>query len=259
MYLFELKANRKFTFGWLATLIGITLIYMSFYTTFNVDIENFINLMKTLPETIRDLMGMDPNTIGSIMGYYTFIFTFILIAGSIEALILGLSILSKEIREKTADFLLSKPISRIKIVTSKILSSLTIILGTNIICFIGFYFILLIFADTSINFNTYTLITLVLLLMQLLFYTFGLLLSVIIPKIKNTLPIALGIIFGLYFLGNFTADNLRIFMPFKYFPLPNILLDIKYELKYLYITLSIIVISAGLTYLIYKKKDIPSV
>lgn len=259
IYLYELKANRKFAIAWLAAIIGIVLFLSAFYPMFYKDMNDFTKLINNLPSNVRLVLGMNTRTITTILGYYAFILTLLLIFASIEAMILGLSILSKEIRERTADFLLSKPVSRIKIVTSKILSSITLLVSSNIIYFISFYMILSAFSNKSFNIETYILLTLIVLFIQIIFFSLGIFLSVIMPKIKAILPISLGTAFGLYMLGIFSSENLRVLMPFKYFNITYILLKNSYELKYLYISMFIIIIFISLTYIIYKNKDIDAV
>ena len=259
IYLYELKANRRFAITWLIAILSIVFIVTSFFPIFSKDMADFLNIINNLPENIRIAMGMNPETIGSILGYYAFILTFVYILGGIEAMILGLSILSKEIRQKTADFLLTKPVSRIKIVTSKMLACLTLIIVSNIICFIGFYLSLLLFANTHFDFQTYTLLTLTILFIQLIFFAVGTLLSVIMSKVKAALSISLGVVCGVYLLSTFTDEKLRAFMPFKYFDITQILLKASYELKYILISLIIVVVSITLTFIIYKKKDIQAV
>jgi ABC-2 type transport system permease protein len=259
IYLHELRSTYKNALIWLVSIIVLTLFLTAFYPTFSKGMDDFVDVLNNLPEAMRIAFGLNPDTMGTILGYFAFMMTFVYICASIQAMIMGLSSLSKEIREKTADFLLSKPVSRSKVVTSKILSSLTIILASNIIYLIVFYLILLSFADKSFAFDTYLLLTLATLFLQLIFFALGTLLSVIIPKIKTALPMSLGIVFGIYLLSTFTGDKLEYFMPFKYFEVTEILLKNRYELKFMLITIIFIFVSICATYIIYKKKDIPAV
>jgi ABC-2 type transport system permease protein len=259
IYLHELKSYFKSSLGWLIAILSVVFIYALFYPTFSKDMDGFSKLISSLPEPVVNAFGFHSNTIGSILGYYTFMMTFVLILGSIQTMILGLSILSKEIREKTADFLLSKPVSRSKVINSKLLASLTILFVSNVIYFITFYLILLSFADNQFAFKTYTLLTLIIIIIQLIFFALGMFLSVIIPKIKSVLPISMGIVFGFYLLGTFIGDKMRVLLPFQYFKPADVLLKGNYESKYLIISMLVITISLILTYIIYKKKDIHAV
>jgi ABC-2 type transport system permease protein len=259
IYLYELKAHRRFAITWIVTLLLLVFILCSFFPIFNKDMATFLDIIRNMPEGIRKSFGMNPDTIGSILGYYAFTLTFIYICSGIEAMILGLSILSKEIRERTADFLLSKPVSRESILASKVLSSLTLIIITNIICFIGFYFSLLMFTNTHFSFKTYALLTFTIFFIQIIFLCIGLLLSVIIPKVKAILSISLGTVCGVYLLSTFTDETLRVLMPFKYFDIAQILLKANYDIKYIIVSLLIVLISVYLTCVVYKRRDIDAV
>lgn len=259
MYLFELKQNRKFAINWFLIIIVLFLFLLSFYPIFNKEMDDFISIINNLPESMKIAFGFNPDTIGSILGYYAFALIFIYLCAAIESMILGLSGLSKEIRMKTADFLLSKPVSRSRIVTSKILSSITIIFISTFIYFILFYIGLLVFSSSSFSFETYLLLTGTILFISIIFFSIGTLLSVIIPRIKAITSLSLGLVFGLYLLSTFGDDKLRFILPFKYFDATNILLGKGYEFKYVLISFFVVLISIIGTYLIYNKNDIHTV
>lgn len=260
VYLHELKANRKFALIWLIVILCISLLMISFYPTISKDIDFFVKMMDNYPKSIRDAFGMNLDIMGSVLGYYaSFPLTLLLICGSMEAMIIGVSILSKETRDKTADFLFTKPLSRTKIITAKILAVVTLIVITNIIFLASAYIILLSFASVPFAFDIFVLLTLKIFLIQLLFFTIGMLISVILPKVKSPLPISMGVVFGFYALSTFGDVKMQLLMPFKYFDSIYILENAQYELKYIIATFLVIVISTALTYVIYKKKDIHSV
>jgi ABC-2 type transport system permease protein len=260
MYWYELKANLKLSLIWLIAILGIVFLISSMYPIFSKDIDAFFQIISNLPDAVKTAMGINADNLSSILGYYSsFALNIILLCGSLEAMILGISILSKEIRERTADFLFAKPVSRLNIMASKILSSLTLILISNILFFICSYVFLAIFSNTTVPLSSFTLLTLVLLFLQLIFFTLGIFVSVILPKVKAVLPISMGVVFGVYMLSAFSPENLRLLLPFKYFDLSYILLNSKYETKYLIATFLIIILLTLVTSIIYKKKDIHTV
>ena len=260
VYFHELKANRIFVVIWLVVMLCLGFIMTSFYPTIESDIDAFIKIMENYPESIRAAFGMNLKTMDSVVGYYSsFPLTFLLICSAIEAMILGVSILSKEVRDKTADFLFTKPISRFYIVTAKMKAAVTLLLGSNIILFICMYFIVLGFSNNNFEFNTFFLLTLTLFIIQLIFLSLGMLISVIPSKIKSPLPISMGVVFGLYALSTFADDKMRFFIPFKYFDSAYILNNVSYEFTYLILTSIILLVSTIMTYVIYLKKDIHSV
>jgi ABC-2 type transport system permease protein len=260
VYLYELKANRKFITTWLIVILSIGLVMLSFYPTIFKDMDAFIKMMENYPKNIRDAFGMNLNTMGSLLGYYSsFPLTFITICAAMEATILGVSILSKEIRDKTADFLFTKPLSRMKIITSKLLASISLLALSNLILIFGAYLLLLMFSKTSFSFSVFLLLTSAVFIIQLVFFAIGILVSVLLPKVKAPISISMAIVFGFYALGVIVDEKMRLINPFKYFDSVYIIENTSYELKYLLATFVVIVSSTVLTYIIYKKKDIHSV
>lgn len=90
----------------------------------------------------------------------------------------------------------------------------------------------------------------------------GLFLSVVIRKIKNVLPLALGIVFGFAVLQmlnqSLTDPVLAYFTPFAYFDIARIITAKAYETAYVLSDAVLSVFFILLTFIIYQHKDIPS-
>jgi ABC-2 type transport system permease protein len=260
IYLHELKANRKFALTWLIILLSVAALMIFMYISIGKDIDVFKKILSNYPPSLRNAFGINIDLLGSALGYYSsFVLTIVVVSSAIESMILGLSILSKEIREKTADFLYSKPITRNQIITSKILASITLLVSSNIIYVIGLFFVLLSVSTVAFDLGTFMLLAFIPLFVQLIFFSLGIFVSAAMSKIKAVLPISMGIVFGFYMLNTFADEKLRIINPFKYFDAKYILNNSKYEFEYIILTFSIITILTALTYIIYRKKDIHSV
>ncbi|MDF2506094.1 MAG: hypothetical protein K0R06_3589, partial [Clostridium sp.] len=141
------------------------------------------------------------DNITSILGFYSMIFSFITLCGAIQAMNIGVSILSKESRERTADFLLVKPVSRAAIVSSKLLAALTMLLVTNVIYYAGASMVANIVKTSNYSNKLFFMISLTLLFIQLIFLAIGVFVSVFFTKLKSVLPISLGVVFGFYIIG----------------------------------------------------------
>jgi ABC-2 type transport system permease protein len=264
IYGYELKSLRKSTFIWICALIALAALYISIYPSMAKDANDFKALLENYPASVRAILGINLDTITSILGFYAMIFSFIVLCGAIQAMNLGVSILSKESRERTADFLLVKPVSRSTIITAKLLAAFTTIVMTNIIfCIITTLMANMVKSD---DFSTtlFLMINLTLFFIQIIFIAIGMFVSVFFQKIKTILPISLGIVFGFYLIGALLAidknsDIARFISPFKYFDIPYILEHESYEVPYLLLSAVIILICIVATYIIYNKKDIHAV
>ena len=91
----------------------------------------------------------------------------------------------------------------------------------------------------------------------------GVILSVVIPKIRSVLPISLGTVFAFFIisaLASTTQDEaLRYITPFEYFDLAYIVRHSSYESSFFIVAVAFIVASITVSYFIYIKKDIHGV
>jgi|GEM_PF-108664 len=264
MYLHELKSLRKSAFIWTCVLIALAALFLSIYPGMASDAADFKKLLSGYPAPVRAMLGINLDYITSILGFYSMIFSFIILCGAIQAMNLGVSILSKESRERTADFLLVKPVSRSAIVSAKLLAAFTTILATDIVFFVVSYFIANGIKTADFNGKLFFMINLTLLFIQLIFIAIGVLVSVFFNKLKSVLPISLGLVIGLYMIGAVFAtskndDVARFISPFKYFDITYIIKNASYETQYLITSAVIIIAAIAATFIIYIKKDIHAV
>jgi ABC-2 type transport system permease protein len=264
MFLQELKSLRKSLLIWACSLIALSALFLFIYPSMVSDAAEFKKLLSGYPEPIRAALGINLDYITSLLGFYSMIFSFITLGGAIQGMNLGVSVLSKEVRERTADFLLVKPVSRTSIITAKLLAAITAIIITDII-FFGVTLLIANSVKTSdYDAKLFFMVNLTLLFLQLIFLALGAVVSVFFKKIKSVLPISLGVVFGLYMIGVFVAagkdtDAVRYISPFKYFDVIYIIKNASYETSFVATSAVIIVISIVTSYMIYIRKDIHAV
>lgn len=264
IYLNELKSLRKSAIIWVGSMFALALLFLSIYPTVADDAADFKLLLTNYPASIREMLGINLDYITSLVGFYSMIFSFIILCGAIQAMNLGVSILSREVRERTADFLLVKPVSRSVIISAKLLAAFTIILFTNIVYFAFTMTTANIVKTEDYNNKTFFLINLTMLFVQFIFLAIGLVISVFFRKIKTVLPISLGVVFGIYIAGALLATgkdgkSLRFLSPFQYFDLTYIIKHSGYETGYLVLSAVIVVVCIAVSYVVYNRKDIHAV
>jgi ABC-2 type transport system permease protein len=264
IFRYEMKSLRKSMMIWTLSMLALAALYLSIYPGMAKDAGDFKELLAGYPATVRAMLGINLDLITSLLGFYSMIFSFIILCGAIQAMNLGVSILSKESRERTADFLLVKPVSRTTIVSAKLAAALTTIVITNII-FISLSTLMANLAKTEdFSIKLFCMINLTMFFVQIIFIAIGMVVSVFFKKIKNVLPISLGFVFGFYLIGALlvtdSGDKVeRILSPFKYFDNTYIIQNGNYEPFYLLIGAAIVVVSIAVSYIIYNKKDIHAV
>ena len=262
MYLHELKSLRRSTLTWTCVMIALAALYFSIYPSIAADAADFKHLLSGYPASVRAALGISIDNIATLLGFYSMIFSFITLFGAIQAMNLGVSILSKEARERTADFLLVKPVSRQAIVSAKLLAALTMLLASNLV----YYLAVSVFASlvkTAYSVKLFFLINLTLLFIQLIFLAIGLVISVFFTRLKSVLPLSLGVVFGFYIIGALIATGNsrweRFISPFKYFDVTFILKNAGFEVSYLITGAVIVVLAIAASYVIYVQKDIHAV
>jgi ABC-2 type transport system permease protein len=263
IFFHELRACRKSTIIWTLSLIGIMVLYMSIFPSFAKDTEEFTKILQGYPEGVRRALGLNLGNFFTILGFYCFPLTFITLCGAIQAMNLGTSIISKEVREKTADFLLTKPVTRSALLTAKLAAVFTSIVITNIVYIAAASLMVNQVKTEDYSYQLFLFLSLTLFFVQLIFLAIGIIFSVIIPRIKSVLAVSLPTVFAFYFLGMLSTSSdeeaKRFLSPFKYFDTSYIMKHSGYETPYLATSAAIIVIAVAASFLIYARKDIHAV
>ncbi len=258
----ELKRNLKSLIIWCIVLSGLILLTLSIFPQFAQQQKEMTKLLEAYPESIKKAFGMNELNMGDLMGFYGVeIYMMTTLLGSIYSAILASNILAKEENEKTIEFLLSKPITRSKIVTEKLLAVLVNILIFNgvstIASIIGFQFA----KDPDVPTDTFSLLIVATILLHLTFGAIAFMLSSIMKKTRNILSISLGIVLVAYFMNVLSGvsedlEVLKYFSPFKYVDAASIINNNELDPLYIFIMAAVILISIFTAYMVYRKKDI---
>ncbi|MDF2673479.1 MAG: transporter permease [Clostridiales bacterium] len=262
MYLHEIKSYRKSTITWTCSMVCLAIFFLSMFPAFSKDAEDFMKLIQAYPEEVRKAFGIGSN-ITSFFGFYSYVFFYIVLCGAIQAMNLGISIISKEVRQKTADFLLTKPVTRKQIVTSKLLAVLTSLIATNIIFIICAGIMSSIVKTQEFSMKIFILISITMFFVQLIFMTMGVFISLILPKIRSVIGVSLGVVFSFFIIsmfGSIIGDKaVRYITPFKYFDTTYIIKNSGYETQFVVIGIVFVAVATIASYIIYMKKDIHAV
>lgn len=263
MFLHELKSYRKSTFIWTCSLAALIILFLSLYPAFTTDVASVKKLLGGLPEGIRKAFGIVLDNFFTLIGFYSYIFTYVVLCGSIQAMNLGTSIVSKEVRENTADFLLTKPVSRRKIMTAKLLAIVSSLAITDVIYLIVAGIMVSAVKSGPYSMKIFLMISATLFFVQIIFLALGVLVSVIVPKIRSVLPISLGTVFGFYILNlldSLVGDKaMRYVIPFLYYDSAYIIKNASYETIFIIIEIVFIITAIAASYLVYSKKDIHAI
>lgn len=266
IYFKELKHHRTSFIIWCLSFIILILLDMAFYPILMKD--DMIKQMSTLFENpfMKGLMsafGVSLDVLTNVLGYYAARNTmFILLLGGFFSILLAGKILSQEEHEKTAEFLLTKPVTRSEVIWSKLAAFFSLLVTLNIIILItGFISIEIFKGDSEYSLAAYFIHTFYSFLLMLTFGAVGLFLSLWIKRGRPTTNISIGIILGGFFIdaaSKITAslDKIGYLSPFKY--VDSSVLSPNYGLMWwrllYFVGISLLLIT--LTFIVYKKKDI---
>jgi ABC-2 type transport system permease protein len=238
-------------------------MFMTIYPAFSHDVEASRKLLEQFPPVVRAMFGLSLSAFFTFLGFYAYAFTYITLVGAIQAMNLGLSLLSKEDSSKTTDFLLSKPVTRTKIFFAKLAASLTMLTITIIIFTVMTFIFAKLFGAGDFDLKKYLVLNLIFFVIQLWFLALGIIVSQLLHKIRSVVSISLGFVFSFFVVGLVGAvigvDKVRYLTPFKYFDYLKYVASGKYDLKYMVLAAVAIIIAIVTGYLIYNRRDARSV
>ena len=218
-----------------------------------------VNDMFSSMGSFTAAFGMDQLNFGTLIGFYAVEGGNILgIGGAFFAAIVGISVLMKEERDRTAEFLLTHPVSRIKVITEKLMSTFAIILILNAVVFVCSVASILMI-DEEMFWKELILFHLAYLLLQLEIAGICFGLSAFIKRAGIGIGIGIaGLMYLLNIVANISesAKFLKYITPFGYTEGSDIINNGRITVEYLIPGMLLMVAGIVIGYLKYNKKDI---
>jgi ABC-2 type transport system permease protein len=264
IYRHEFRARLNSVIIWSIALVAIIIIFSSIYSSFADQAALLNETMSKFPPALLAAFGLNQVDLSTVLGYYSFIFLFAQLCLAIQAGNYGFGLVSVEENELTADFLLSKPVSRMQILNSKLLAALTCLVITNLVVWASSFISLELFRGGR-NYDTRTLVLLLLtlLIFQLFFLSLGLVISLLVKRVRSVTPYSLGLAFGMYVLSAFSGlegvSYLEYVTAFKHFDANYIILHVSWNTPLVLLNVAVIVVSLVASYWLYIRRDIPAV
>ena len=260
----ELKMSWRSVIAWCVALAALIFIYGSLFSSFAKDAALLNQMMANFPPALLTAFGMNGLDLSTVLGYFSLVFLFAQLCLAIQAANTGFSLVSVEEREWTADFLLAKPVGRAQILTSKLLAALAALTITNAAVWIITFACLNLFkGDRSYDAKPLVLLLLSIIVFQLFFLAVGLLISLLVKRIRSVTPYAMALAFGMYVLsvfGDMLGESvLEKITPFKHFEPRYIIAHGAYNAPLALISVLVIVIALAASYVLYQRRDMPLV
>ena len=254
----ELKRGRTSLLVWSLAIGGMIVACMLMFPEMKKQVDEMDAVFSSLG-SFTAAFGLDRVSLGDPMGFYGIEGGNILgLGGGFFAALLGISALANEEKNRTAEFLLTHPISRTQIVFEKWLAIVAqlILLNTIIIIFAMSSFWVI---NESISWQSFWLLHSAFFIMQLEIACICFALSAFIAR--GGLGIGLGLTGFFYFislLANLTeqASFLRYFSPFSYAEAASIIAETSIDLELLVLAGAVMLFTTAITFWQYNRKDI---
>jgi len=264
IFLHELRANLRSIIVWSLSLIALVVFFFSLFQSMADQAVIANQLMEKFPTQLKEAFGLGRTDLSTVLGFYALLVLFIELCIAIQGGNIGFGLVSIEESERTADFLLTRPVRRSTVLTSKLLAALATLLITNVI--VDATTVICITAvkgDRTYDAGVLALLMVGMFIFQLFFMAVGVMISLIVKRVHNVTPFSLGMAFGAYvlnaFSGIFGDVKLEYITPFKHFDPNYIVQHSAFDTRLVIINVAVTVIAVVVSYWLYIRRDIPAV
>ncbi len=264
IYRHEFRTRLKSVVIWSLAVTLLLGFYFSLFPVFADQAALMNQMLAKFPPEMRAAFGLDRMDLSTVLGFYSFIFLFAQLCLAIQASNYGFGLVSIEESELTADFLLSKPVSRTQVLTSKLLAALTSLTITNGVVWLSSFAAISLFrGEREYELRPLLLLLLSIVIFQLFFLSVGLVVSLLVKRVRSVTPYALGLGFGAYvlsaFSGVFGVVALELITPFKHIDAAYIVQHGAYDTPLVLLNTAVSLVSLAASYWLYVRRDIPAV
>ncbi len=256
----ELRANAKSLLIWSVVMVIFIIMMVSEFSAYYNNPE-MADILDAMPEAMMQAFSLSGNNLTTPSGFISLASIYFYLVLGVFAVLLGSNIISKEERDKTAEFFLTLPISREQVILSKWIAA---IINCAVISTVTGLAIIVTMLKYDIDSDFYQFIFLLMFavfMVQMIFLSIGMLLSSVLKRYKASGKVSASILMALYMVSVISAlssnlENLKYITPFKFFEPNKLLQNGQYEIEYVLITIAIIAVCMIGTFLVYPKRDL---
>lgn len=254
----ELKQGRLSFAIWTISISFLLVVCIFLFPEMKGEMEGMNDIFASMG-SFTAAFGMDQLNFGTLIGFYSIECGNVLgLGGALFASLIAVSALAKEEKEHTAEFLLTHPIKRYKVITDKLIAVLLQILFMNAIIY-GLSVGSMVLIGEDIPWKEISLLHLAYLILQIELACICYGISAFLHR--GSIGIGLGIAIAFYFLNliaNITekAEFLKYLTPFGYTEGADIVADGSLNITYVLIGIVFAIVGISAAYWRYCKKDI---
>ena len=187
----RIKSLVFWALGFAFMIIGGMTKFDAFGTINGNQLNQFV---QSLPRLMRALYGMDGIDISSFTGYFGLLLLYVLIMVAVHGAFLGTSLIHLEFKERTADFLFVKPVTRDNLLLRKLAGGLIVIFILEGIIAACCYYVFR--SSGQLDLLPKTIVATV--LTHIFFFALGFFLTIVMPKSKQGQQVSLIIVLLCY-------------------------------------------------------------
>lgn len=260
IFLRELKANRKALIIWSVCMLFLVLSGMAKYSAYSTS-GSTNDVFNKMPHSLKALLGIGSFDVTTMGGYFAMLFLYIELTVAIHAVLLGSGIIGKEERDKTTEFLITKPVSRATIITSKLLAAFVNILIINIVTFVSSIVMVAAYNKGDDISGEIAIFMVSMFIIQLIFLSLGAVIAAFIRNPKASGSLSAGILLVTFVISKITdltdrLNFLNVISPFKYFNYKNIVDGNGLNISIVVLSLVLVAAFCASTYFLYSKRDL---
>jgi ABC-2 type transport system permease protein len=261
IFLKEMKSHSKSLLFWSIGIFLMVVSGMFKYESLSSSGQPMNEMLAGMPKSMLAVLGIGEFDISTATGYYGLLFIYLLLMATIHAAMLGATIIAKEERDKTTEFLFVKPLSRNRIITAKLLAAFSNILILNVVTFVSSLALVRKYSNGEVVTGDITTTMAGMFILQLLFLVIGSSLAAVKKKSKTAASLATGVLLLTYLISvaidlNENIEGLKYLSPFKYFEAKNVMYGGGFEFTFVLLSGFLITVLTVVTFVFYKKRDL---
>jgi ABC-2 type transport system permease protein len=263
LFLMEIKRNALSLIIWMIVITMLISLTMSVYRTFVENQSKIMGMMSLVPKGALQFKGISNfNDLLSVLGFYSANnVIYMMVLGSIFAIVLSSNILLKEEYNKTAEYLLTRPITRSEVFFSKLAVVCLHVFLLNLVTALAGFICMELVKNGPFSIKAFLILSLYTLLLNLLFGAIGLFISTMVKRPKPVTTFSIGLVLIFYFIYTLSkitesASKIGYLSPFKFVNMDAINPAYKLNLWHLLYFTGISLLLIGISWQLYSRKDI---
>jgi ABC-2 type transport system permease protein len=254
----EFKSNFRSLLIWSVSLVFLYFVASIEFNAFNGNPE-ILDAMAQF-DVFFQALGAGNVDITTPSGFLSLVSIYIYLPLSIYSGMLGAGIISKEEKNRTAEFLFTLPISRRNVLINKVIVAFINTIVINVVLMVGLAFIFMRFNVDSEFYQFLINLSIGVLITQFIFLGLGLLLSSLLKQYKLSGAVTVSILITTFMLNILIGfvedlDFLKYISPFNYFS-ASMMLEGDFQITFVLISLGLIISTISGLFYFYPKRDL---